>query len=95
MNEIHIQYVFLSTRDIFVIIYYHLYKQFERITCSFYILVPTVVHSEMNNQIYSKQQTTYNKHFGSQHADVSSVFSSIQPQVFQQFAEHLASVAGE
>ncbi|XP_056613442.1 uncharacterized protein LOC130429100 isoform X2 [Triplophysa dalaica] len=55
--------------------------------------VPTIVHSDMNNLRYSKQHTTYNKHFGSQHADVSSVFSSIQPQVFQQFAEHLASEA--
>ncbi|KAI7801018.1 testis-expressed protein 26-like [Triplophysa rosa] len=54
-------------------------------------IVPTVVHKDMNNQRYSKQQTTYNKHFGSQHTDVSSVFSSIQPQMFQQFCEHLAS----
>nr|XP_055052848.1 testis-expressed protein 26-like [Misgurnus anguillicaudatus] len=48
-------------------------------------IVPTVVHSDINNQRICKQQTTYNKHFGSQHADVSVLNS-------KQFCKHPADV---
>uniref|UniRef100_A0A673J979 Uncharacterized protein n=1 Tax=Sinocyclocheilus rhinocerous TaxID=307959 RepID=A0A673J979_9TELE len=36
-------------------------------------IVPTVIHSHINNQENSKLETTYNKHFGGKHTDVSSM----------------------
>lgn len=59
-------------------------------TLFFYILVPTVIHSHINNQENSKLQTTYNKHFGSEHTDISSVLKSTSPQTFQQICKKLS-----
>jgi len=56
----------------------------------FYILVPTVIHSHINNQENIKLQTTYNKHFGRGHTDVSSVLNSIPPQTFLQICKKLS-----
>lgn len=40
-------------------------------TIHFYILVPTVIHSHINNQENNKLETTYNKYFGGKYTDVS------------------------
>lgn len=58
-------------------------------TLSFYILVPTVIHSHINNQENSKLETTYNKHFGGKHTEVSSMLKTNPPQTFQQFCKKL------
>ncbi|XP_065136013.1 testis-expressed protein 26 [Paramisgurnus dabryanus] len=50
-------------------------------------IVPTLFHSDINNQRICKQQTTYNTHFGSQHADVSVLNS-------KQFCKQPASEKG-
>ncbi|KAK9962370.1 hypothetical protein ABG768_007740 [Culter alburnus] len=53
-------------------------------------IVPTVIHSHINNQENSKLQTTYNKHFGSEHTDISSVLKSTSPQTFQHICKKLS-----
>ncbi|XP_039527156.1 testis-expressed protein 26-like isoform X2 [Pimephales promelas] len=53
-------------------------------------IVPTVIHSHINNQENIKLQTTYNKHFGRGHTDVSSVLNSIPPQTFLQICKKLS-----
>ncbi|XP_073719456.1 testis-expressed protein 26 [Misgurnus anguillicaudatus] len=78
--------LFINTlhKKVTVLIYSYTCRLNTRITNFLYILVPTVVHSDINNQRICKQQTTYNKHFGSQHADVSVLNS-------KQFCKHPAS----
>ncbi|KAA0702145.1 hypothetical protein E1301_Tti007971 [Triplophysa tibetana] len=45
-------------------------------------IVPTIVHSDMNNQRYSKQQTTYNKHFGKK-KDVKTLWRTASPSAHE------------
>ncbi|XP_067307781.1 testis-expressed protein 26-like isoform X2 [Pseudorasbora parva] len=53
-------------------------------------IVPTLIQSHINNPENSKLQTTYNKHFGSRHVDVSSLLKSTPPQTFQLICKKLS-----
>lgn len=60
-------------------------------TIHFYILVPTVIHSHINNQENNKLETTYNKYFGGKYTDVSLMLKKKNaPQSFQQFCRILS-----
>ncbi|XP_073673412.1 testis-expressed protein 26 [Garra rufa] len=52
-------------------------------------IVPTVIYSHINNQENSILETTYNKHFGGKHINVSSMLKTKTPQTFQQFCKKL------
>ncbi|KAI4885524.1 hypothetical protein NFI96_003618 [Prochilodus magdalenae] len=52
-------------------------------------IVPTVVHKHITNQESRKQLTTYDRHFGGQRMDLSSVLTSLKPEELQRFHKRL------